>query len=224
MTHGMEARRLLRHCRSGALATLSKRLKGHPYASIVPFMSDFDGTPVLLISRLAEHTKNIEADARVSLMVHEPTTDVQAAARLTVVGTCMRDDGEAALRERYVRLFPDANDLLALDFDFFRIVPSTIRYIGGFGKIHWADARSFLDAGGVDSGIEREWLDRSGEMYRQDRNGEAAASVRAVALDCDGIDVRADDGHCTRLAFIRSAATPAEIPEALRTLFPRARS
>jgi len=223
MTPGIEARRLLRHCRSGALATLSLRLNAHPYASVVPFMSDFDGSPVLLISRLAEHTKNIEADARVSLLVHEPSADVQATARLTLVGTCSRIAADDALRERYARLFPEANDLLALDFDFHRIVPSTIRYIGGFGKIHWVEARSFLDTSGIDSGIENEWLDRVDELCRQGQLDETVAPVRIAALDCDGIDVRSAHGGIIRLAFSQSTTSRAEIPQALGTLFPRAK-
>lgn len=222
MTDGIEARRLLRHCRSGALATLSKRLNGHPYASVVPFMSDYDGSPVLLISRLAEHTKNIQADSRVSLVVHEPSADVQRAERLTVIGNCVRINCEAALRERYVRLFPEAGDLLALDFDFHRITLSTVRYIGGFGKIHWVDASAFLYAGGIDGSVERVWLDRSDQTHRSHRTFVSGESVRAVALDCDGIDVRSDDDRITRIAFDRSAATPADLPEALRKLFQQA--
>jgi putative heme iron utilization protein len=84
MTHeGAEARRYLRRQRYGVLSTLSKKLDGYPFGSMVPFMLDHAARPVIYISRLAEHTKNIDADSRASLLVHEPAAEVQAAARST---------------------------------------------------------------------------------------------------------------------------------------------
>lgn len=212
MSPSVEARRLLRACRSGALATLSVRLEGHPFASIVPFMTDYDGSPVLLVSRLAEHTKNMARDPRVSLMAHDPQTDVQAGARVTIAGASSRFDAPPALRARYVRLFPSAADLLTLDFDFHRIEPIAVRYIGGFGRIHWLETESFRDASGIDAAIESEWLARL--------NGSAdfvAAGRRAAALDNDGIDVATAQG-VVRLGFEESVQSPQDLPEALRAL------
>lgn len=233
MSHAVEARRLLRSCRSGALATLSRRLQGHPFATVVPFMSDFDGSLVLLISRLAEHTKNIEADSRVSLVVHEPSSAVQAAARLTIAGMCNRVDASPELRARYARLFPDAGDLLTLDFDFHRIVPIAIRYIGGFGKIHWLEPASFIDDAGIDASIEQTLLAHVNDEHSKNLanactfgvDHAAAREARAVALDCDGVDVRVeDDARPMRLAFARSVTSADDLTVALDTLFGRAAS
>ena len=228
MSHAVEARRLLRSCRSGALATLSRRLQGYPFVTAAPFMSDFDGSVVLLISRLAEHTKNIEADTRVSLLVHESSSDVQAAARLTVAGMCDRIDAQPELKERYVRRFPDANDLLALDFDFHRIQPTAIRYIGGFGKIHWIEPASFISDAGIGASIEQAQLAFLNDRRSQDllragaSDSRLPSNVRAIALDCDGVDVRVgNEIHTQRLAFVRSVTTGDDLTAAFDTLLGR---
>jgi hypothetical protein len=203
MNHAVEARRLLRNCRSGALATLSARLNGHPFASAVSFMTDFDASPILLISRLAEHTKNITFDPRVSLMVHEPNADVQAAARLTLVGTCASVGVSTPIHERYLRLFPQAADLISLDFTFHRIAPTAVRYIGGFSKIHWLSTDTFCAAGRIDAAVEHEWLQRLNGEYAQ----RLTTQGQAVALDCDGVDfIRAGVAH--RIAFTESVEQP----------------
>lgn len=191
-------------------------------------MSDYDASPVILVSRLAEHTKNIGFDARVSLMVHERGTDMQAAARLTLAGTCERIEGSFAAADRYVRLFPSASDYLALDFEFYRIAPTAIRYIGGFGSVHWLAPEPFRHDGGIDSPLEREWLehlnrDRKDDLQRlsaRHRGGDRDSTARAVALDCDGIDLAADE-RSSRLPFAAPITSPADLPAAIKNLFDR---
>ena len=87
MSVALDARRLLRKNRFGMLATLSKKFSGHPFGSIIPYILDHDARPVILISTLAEHTKNIENDSRVSLLVHEAGANVQAEARIPCLAT-----------------------------------------------------------------------------------------------------------------------------------------
>ena len=82
MNPGSAARRYLRHHHHGALSTLSRKLAGYPFGSSVPFVLDHAARPAILISRLAEHTRNIHADPRVSLLVHTPGVAVQAATRI----------------------------------------------------------------------------------------------------------------------------------------------
>lgn len=106
---GTAARACLRHYRAGTLATLSQRLAGYPFGSAVPFVLDHAARPVILVSRLAEHTRNIAADHRVSLHVSSAAGDVQAGTRLTLVGDAARATWDlSALRARYLRYFPDA--------------------------------------------------------------------------------------------------------------------
>lgn len=133
MTPGEKARRLLRRGRVGALATLSQRLAGHPFATVVPYVPDHAARPLLLISALAEHTKNLRADSRASLMVHAESEDVLAAARVTCAGraTCLADPPPASV-ERYLRYLPKARPLLDFgDFAFYRIEPEALHWVGG---------------------------------------------------------------------------------------------
>ena len=145
MTPGAAARAWLRRYRGGALSTISERLAGHPFGSVVPYVPDSDASPLILISRLAEHTRNIGADARVSLLIHDPASDLQAGARLTLVGQAagVGHDSET-LKARYLRYLPDADRLFALgDFALYRIAPRQIRWIGGFGDIRWIAGDDF---------------------------------------------------------------------------------
>ena len=106
----IDARRLLRRQQHGVLSTLSKKLDGYPFGSVTPFVLDHQARPVILISTLAEHTKNIAADPRVSLLAHDSSADIQANARVTVVGHCARMEDQTALRARYLRYFPGLNE------------------------------------------------------------------------------------------------------------------
>lgn len=143
-----DAERLLRHRRHGVLCTSSKRADGWPFASVVPYAIDDAGRPVILIATIAEHTRNIDADPRVSLLVQSdpPDGDVQADARLCVMGraTVIPDDELDAARARYLERLPEAEGYFAThDFSFRRISVERLRYIGGFGKIFWLDVEAY---------------------------------------------------------------------------------
>jgi heme iron utilization protein len=142
---GDEARRFTRGQRNGVLSTLSRRIEGYPFGSVSPFILDHDGRPLILISEIAEHTKNIEADARVSLIVQPYSPDMQATGRVTLAGQARRLIDKDGLGPRYLRYFPQAETYFAMhDFYFYRIEPVKIRYIGGFGRIHWVEPENFL--------------------------------------------------------------------------------
>src|SRR5499426_824622 len=87
--------------RTGMLSTLSRRHSGYPFGSLMPYALDRSGQPIFLISALAMHTRNLEADPRASLFVTESTAseDPLAAGRITVMGEAARvpsaDVGEA---------------------------------------------------------------------------------------------------------------------------------
>jgi putative heme iron utilization protein len=163
---------------------------------------DHSARPVIYISRLAEHTKNIDADPRVSLLVRDANTVPQAGARLTLIGDAVRATGDlAALRARFLAYVPDAARLVELgDFSFYRIEPATLRYIGGFGAIHWIAADAFappsnaLDKCEADivAHMNAEHTAALRDYCRHFKNRQPAA-VTMIALDCDGFDVRADD-------------------------------
>src|SRR3954462_3976560 len=132
------ARSLLRRSRQGALATLMKS-SGDPYCSLVNVASHADGSPILLISRLALHTRNILDDSRVSLMLDERAEgDPLEGARIMLSGRAEQADGSEAamLRRRYLNAHPSAEAFVDFnDFSFFRIFPTAAHLVAGFGRI-----------------------------------------------------------------------------------------
>src|ERR1700745_1858325 len=122
-----QARSLLRRSRHGALATLMPG-SGDPYCSLVNVASHCDGSPILLISRLALHTKNILADPRVSLMLDERAEgDPLEGARIMLAGRAEEagDADEAIFRRRYLNAHPSAEAFVNFkDFSFFKIRPA----------------------------------------------------------------------------------------------------
>lgn len=196
----IDARRLLRRQQHGVLSTLSKKLDGYPFGSVTPFVLDHQARPVILISTLAEHTKNIATNPRVSLLAHDTSTDIQANARVTVVGHCTRMEDQTALRARYLRYFPGAVDYFAThDFFFYRIEPAHIRFIGGFGAIHWIEVSHFVTpdnqlASQEDAIITHMNTDHQHNLlaYCRHFHGVDTSSAHMIGIDTDGFDVRAD--------------------------------
>ncbi len=205
---GDEARRFTRAQHSGVLSTLSKRVEGFPFGSVAPFILDHAGCPVILISTLAEHTKNIDADARVSLIVQPYSPDMQVTGRVTILGKAARLADKSELGPRYLRFHPQAESYFAMhDFSFYRIEPVRVRYIGGFGKIHWVEPANYLLAPSPlaeqESGILEHMNKDHGEnlrAYCRHVHGVEAALAEMVGIDPDGFDVRAD-GNVLRFAF-----------------------
>lgn len=139
---------MLSECQ-GVLSTHSVEEPGYPFGSVTPYCPDRAGRPLILISRIAQHTKNILADPKVSLTVIErDQADVQANGRVTYLGQAEplpADDKDAS--ERYYRFFPEARDYHKThDFDFYRLEFHRVRFIAGFGQIHWVEREAFLRA------------------------------------------------------------------------------
>lgn len=135
---------LLAQERIGVLATLSVRAPGWPFASLVAYALTRRGEPLLLLSDLAEHTRNLQADPRASLLVHDTTLtapqDSLAAARITLLGTVepILNDSDSDARARYLERHPGASNYLALgDFRLYVLRVTEARPIGGFGAMAW---------------------------------------------------------------------------------------
>ncbi|MDB5773252.1 MAG: pyridoxamine 5-phosphate oxidase [Burkholderia sp.] len=171
---------------SGALATQSARMPGYPYASALPFALDEEHHPIFLISRLAEHTRNLFADPHCSLLVAAATgADVLANARLTLIGDAAQVEPSPALRARYLRYQPEAAQYLALgDFAFFRFVPRRARFVAGFGQMGWLDENEWAGAAVLPLADEAALVDELA--------GVQPAGVRVPGLDRYGIDVVCD--------------------------------
>ncbi len=230
MSTGDEARRFLRAHHIGVLTTHSKSVPGYPFGSVVPFVCDHAGRPVILISGLAEHTRSLEQDARTSLVVHEMTVANTAAPRLSVVGDAARCDDDAAATARYLRAFPDAEQLLSLaDFAFWRIELREALFVRGFGRIEWLNAAALASAQSEIAALESEALDHMNAdhadaiaAYCAARGVTSAVGAVMVGVDVDGFDVRAGD-TLLRFAFDAPVTTGADLRRSLADLARRAR-
>jgi heme iron utilization protein len=220
MTPGGEARRLLRSKSYGMLATLSKRFSGHPFGSVTPFVLDHEAYPLILISTLAEHTRNLDHDHRLSLLVHETGENVQAEARVTLIGHAERMADQEAPKARYVRYFPDATVYFDThDFFFYRITPTRLRYIGGFGEIHWIASEGYFPPDNAlaqhEEGILRHMNEDHGSNLRdycRFYRGRKVFDVQMIGIDCDGFDLR---GDAERMRF--DFDSPVRSPQEART-------
>jgi putative heme iron utilization protein len=197
-----EARQFLRRTHSGVLSTISVRLEGYPFGSVAPFVLDQSGMPLILISTIAEHTKNIRGDARVSLIAFDPASpDMQAGARLTLAGEAEPVTKDELLRARYLRYFPQAAQYFDMhDFLFHRIAVRQARYIGGFGNIHWIPGDELQappnqlaeqEAGILDH-MNADHIDNL-KAYCRHVHGVEAQTASMLGIDADGFDVRADE-------------------------------
>lgn len=201
---------LLHDAAFGTLATHSATLAGYPYATVVPYVPDYAHRPVICISALAEHTRNLLADVRMSLSVVEPgATDVQAASRMTIVGDVERFEPEAPLLDRYLRYEPGAKRLLSLDFAFFRMKPVRIRFIVGVGRMGWVEP-SDLDAMPQLSAQEEADLVR-------DMSSLVPDGVRVLGIDAHGADIEID-GIRHRQRFSTTSTLAESIATAAQTI------
>lgn len=150
-TYAERARTLVHRGRVGTLATLSRRLPGHPFASVMPYAVDEAGRPVVLISSMAVHTQNLQADPRASLLVAEPdwTGEPLAAGRVTLMGAMRPVPGDAAEAARggYLARHPQAAAWVDFeDFAFHRLEPTALYFVGGFAAMDWIDPDAYRAA------------------------------------------------------------------------------
>lgn len=209
MNNAHEARLMLRAHRYGVLSTLSKKFDGYPFGSITPYLVDHDGSLLILISTLAEHTKNILHDPRASLITHDQRDPhIQTQGRVTVVGDAAPEPDRKQAGRRYLRYFPEAQTYFAMhDFSFYRIRPVAIRYIGGFGRIHWVDMENYAvqpyplieQESDVIAHMNTDHQDAL-RNYCRHFHQCAALDVAMLGIDLDGFDVRAD-GKVLRFDF-----------------------
>ncbi len=140
------ARALVLGARTATLATLD-RLTGHPYASLVTVAADPGGVPILLLSGLALHTRNLLADRRASLLYQggEATPDPLAVSRVTLIGH-LHSSSNAASKVRFLEHCPEARLYAGFsDFAFYEFAIERAHFIGGFGRIAELQGRDLLD-------------------------------------------------------------------------------
>lgn len=225
---GKHARELLLKEYRGVLSTHSKAMPGFPFGSVVPYCLDAEGCPLILISRIAQHTHNLRQDAKCSLLVGErDAEDVQAVGRLTLLAEARQlcDQAEIdAAALRYYRFFPQSRDYhWAHDFDFWRLQPVRWRYIGGFGAIHWLDrvalANPFVADEAEQGMLEHMNRDHADAIahYVALAGLPSREPAQMVGIDSEGFHLRIGPSlHW--LAFPTSCNSPAEVRQALVAL------
>lgn len=194
------ARRLLNEQSAGVLSTHSVDIEGYPFGSIAPYVLDYDGEPALLISDIAQHTRNIKSNNKVSLTVFDARNDdPQASGRLTWIGEAAEvGSSELELRDRYLHYFPSAQSYFeAHDFSFYRIRLKRARFIGGFGKIYWIEPESMLLRNPFE-GHERGIIEHMNQDHQQALihycaalRGVEASTVTMAGIDSEGFDMLA---------------------------------
>lgn len=229
-------RSLLRRSRQGALATLLADT-GAPYCSLVNVASHPDGAPILLISRLALHTRNILADPRVSLMLDERAPgDPLEGARIMLGGIAEEaaERDRPLLRRRYLNAHPSAEVFVDFkDFSFFRIVPQSLHLVAGFGRIiDLAPAQFLTDLHGADEMLEIEdsavaHLNSDHaealNLYATKLLGDESAAWRCTGCDPDGLDLQAGS-RTLRLDFPQRIVSAAALRKILKELAEKARN
>jgi putative heme iron utilization protein len=215
-------RLLARRRTRGALAT---SLIGAPYASLVLAAVDLDATPLLLLSDLAQHSRNIAFDSRVSLLLDatEGHPDPLTGPRLTLLGQA-RPTADPRCLARFVAHHPTSAVYAGFrDFRLYRVAVQRGHLVAGFGQIDWIDGHDYLFAGdaGALAAAEPEILRHMNEdhadaisLYANHLLGRAGEDWRMTGIDPEGIDLRSED-ETARLDFA-PVPVPILTPDAAR--------
>jgi heme iron utilization protein len=226
------AKKLLREGRNGALATLMQG-SGDPYCSLVNVATAADGTPLILISRLAVHTRNLLADPRASLMLDERKEgDPLEGARVMLIGTAAPTEDEAD-RRRYLARHPSAEMFAGFgDFAFYRIAPKGAHLVAGFGRIVDLKPQDILaDVSGAEALIAAEaeiCAHMNGDhadavrLYATRLLGAPDGAWQCVGCDPEGLELQLDR-TALRLPFPQRVTAPGVLRQVLKELAQRAR-
>ncbi|MBI3454332.1 MAG: HugZ family protein [Candidatus Rokubacteria bacterium] len=225
-SYAERARTLVYVGRTGTLSTLSRKHPGHPFGSLMPYAIDDHGGPLLLISTLAVHTQNLQADPRASLLVTQPgwSGDPLAAGRATLMGRARRLSGEeaAVARPTYLARHPHAAYWVDFqDFAFYRLEPEDIYFVGGFAAMDWIAAEAYAAArpdpladaaAGIVEHMNRDHPDAL-VLFARVLAGTEAGEAVMVAVDRLGFKLRIRRGDrvsSARIPFPREVATAQE--------------
>lgn len=227
-------RSLLRALDRASLATsLPGEPAGWPYASLVLVAVDHDLSPILLLSDMAEHTRAIKADGRVSLLfdgtggLDQPLT----GPRATVLGRAERTMDER-LKARFLARHPDAALYAGFkDFGFYRIAVERAHLVGGFGKIRWIEAAELApsQAAGLEDAEEGIVAHMNADhadavqLYAAKLIGLAGGGWKMTGIDPEGVDLRRG-GQVARLAFDVPLQSAGEARKVLVGLVGKARA
>jgi putative heme iron utilization protein len=227
------AKKLMREARAGALATLMPG-SGDPYCSLVNVASAADGAPLLLISRLALHTKNVLADSRVSLMLDERKAgDPLEGARVMLTGSAAKTESADA-RRRYLARQPEAEAFAGFgDFAFYEIKPKGAHLVAGFGRIvDLKPADILTDLSGAETLLDAEPeviahmnADHAStcRLYATRLLGAPDGDWRCTGCDPEGLELQ-NERVALRLPFPQRVNSPGVLRAVLKQMADQARA
>jgi putative heme iron utilization protein len=239
-SYAERARTLMYLGRVGSLSTLSRKQPGFPFGSVMPYGLDNRGRPIFLISTMAMHTQNLQADARASLLVTQDDNggDPLGASRITLVGNVrtIPDPEIAEARGLYLARYANSKYWVDFeDFSFHRMDVVDIYYVGGFGVMGWVAAAEYDHsqpdplADSTTEIIQHMNADHKDALVLLAREFAQIESQEATmtAVDRLGFHVRmktADGIRGARIAFLREVSNPAETRGVLVEMVQQARS
>src|SRR5712691_1519960 len=233
------ARTLMYLGRIGSLSTLSRKQPGFPFGSVMPYGLDDHGRPIFLISTMAMHTQNLQADPRASLLVTQDDTggDPLGAARVTLVGNVLPIPESEVPEARKLYLQRYANSKYWVDFEdfsFYRMDVVDVYYVGGFGVMGWVSASEYYRgqpdplADTATDIIQHMNTDHGDALVLLARAfaGIESQEVAMTSVDRLGFHVRLktqDGTRGARIAFLGEVSSPAEARNVLVDMVAQAR-
>jgi heme oxygenase (biliverdin-IX-beta and delta-forming) len=221
-----EARKLLLSEYQAILSTHSVDVEGYPFGSVVPYCLNKDGKPVILISAIAQHTKNILSDPKVSLIATEGgADDLQTVGRITYIANAKKvSDKDIDSMERYYSYFPQSRGYHQThDFDFYQLDPVRIRFIGGFGQIYWVEKEDFILPNPFSFDEEKSMVDHMNKdhlvaikhyCHSYDIQYSEDDVPVMVGIDSEGFNLRCGE-HIHRINFNEPVKTAVEVRKVL---------
>src|SRR5664280_1104699 len=236
---GERARTLMQSGRIGSLSTLSRKQPGFPFGSLMPFAPDAQGRPIFLISTMAMHTQNLQADSRASLFVTEPDAsgDPLGASRVTLIGSVVRipEPELATARTVYLARYPDSKYWVDFDdFFFYRMDVLDVYYVGGFGVMGWVAALDFSQAQPDPLAEHRNDIMQHMNADHKDALillAKRFAGIEAMEAELTSVDrlafhlrLKTQDGvKGARVAFLREVTNPTQTREVFVEMVKQAR-
>jgi heme iron utilization protein len=235
-----ERARTLAHLgRIGSLSMQSRKQPGFPFGSLLPYGLDGRGRPIFLVSTMAMHTQNVQADPRASLLVTQPDAggDPLGASRVTLIGNVAPVPESEAQQARKLYLERYANSKYWVDFEdfsFYRMDVVDVYYVGGFGVMGWVSAADYDraepdpladSAAGIIQHMNADHADSLVLLARAFAGAETEEAAM-TAVDRLGFQVRLktiEGLRGARIAFLREARTPAEARTVLVEMVAQAR-
>jgi putative heme iron utilization protein len=225
-SHAERVRTLISLTSVATLSTISRKHPGYPFGSLMPFALDSSGRPIFLISNMAMHTQNLKADSRCSLFVGQAAADgdVLGSARATLIGNAepVPDNDLADARERYLARHENSRYWVDFpDFNFFRLQPIDLYYVGGFGVMGWVEAADYEcavpdplaeTAPGILAHMNADHVD-SMILLAASHAGINASEATMTSVDRLGFSLRlktSDGIKGTRINFLHEVTTPQE--------------